>query len=61
MLGAIVPLTVASQPTACKPTISDMLVDQLIIFVASRMCYIINCFLTDLVGQQTFLLGYDFL
>ena len=57
----MVPLTVASQPTACKPTISAMLVNQLIMFVASRICYIINCFLTNLVGQQTFLLGYDFL
>ena len=31
--------------------ISAMLVNQLIIFVASGMCYIINCFLTDLVAQ----------
>ena len=51
----------ASHPTTCNPTISAMLVNQLIIFVASRMCYIINYFLTHLVGQQTFLLGYDFL
>ena len=32
-----------------------------LIFVASGMRYVINCYLTELVGQQAFLLGYDFL